>query len=257
MLPGHNRAMRAVLEESGLFRFTGLPPGFAAGFTTRRLAPDEAGAAEATRRLAIALGAPEAERARPRQVHGRAVIVLEERPRAGADVVAGEADALLTREPGRLLAVASADCVPILLLDAETGWMAAVHAGWRGTAARILDAVLDALEARGALASRLVALFGPSISRDRYEVGPEVVDLMRRSYEQIEVPTKAIRAGAGDRSFLDVAAFDSALLLARGVPVTSIRATGLCSAERADFFPSYRRDGARTGRIMTGTVSMR
>ena len=255
MLPGHNRAMPAVLEESGLFRFAGLPPGFTAGFTTRRLAPDEVGAAEAARRLAVALGLTDAERVRARQVHGRSSIILEAPAVPGEDVLAGEADALITRERGRLIAVASADCVPILLLDSETGWMAAVHAGWRGTAARILDVVLDALEARGVPAARLIAFFGPSISRDRYEVGPEVVGALRRSHERIDVPAEAIRGGAGDRSFLDVAAFDRALLLARGVPAGSIRAAGLCCAERADLFPSFRRDGAGTGRVMTGIAS--
>src|SRR5262249_39477984 len=147
--------------------------------------PDDVGAAETARRLAIALGAPDSESARLKQMHGTSVVVLDDELQRGADRVGGEADALLSRVPGRLLAVASADCVPILLLDAESGWMAAVHAGWRGTAARILDAVLDVLEERGVLAGRLLALFGPSISRDRYEVGPEVVDALGRAYESV------------------------------------------------------------------------
>jgi YfiH family protein len=241
--------MRAM---SGLHRFPGLPDGFAAGFTTRVLAPDDVGSEETARRLAVALGAPDAERARAKQVHGTRVLVLEGAPRPGVDVVAGEGDALLTREPGRMVAVASADCVPILLLDVESGWIAAVHAGWRGTALRILDAVLDALAERGVPAQSLLAFFGPSISRDRYEVGPEVVEALGTAYRGIDVPREAVRSGRGDRSFLDVAAFDRALLLARGVSEQSITASGFCTAEDASLFPSYRRDGARTGRVMTG-----
>jgi YfiH family protein len=246
-------AGEAVREESGLVRFTGLPEGFAAGFTTRRLAPDEVGSAETARRLAIALGAPRAERARAKQIHGKGALVLETAPQAEADIVAGEADALLTRENGRLLAVASADCVPIILLDEESGWMAAVHAGWRGTALRILDAVLDELESRGVSARRLRAYFGPSISRDRYEVGPEVVEALRRAYDGVHVPSDAVRRGAGDRSHLDVAAYDRALLLARGVPASSIVESVLSTFDDPEL-PSYRRDGARTGRIVTGIV---
>src|SRR5262245_52769451 len=124
MLPRGRRmramARAAIAEESGLRRFMGLPDGFAAGFTTRARAPDVVRSEETARRLAVALGAPRAERSRAKQVHGRGVLVLEDPPESGRDVVAGEADALLTREPGRLLAVASADCVPILLLDEES-----------------------------------------------------------------------------------------------------------------------------------------
>jgi YfiH family protein len=190
-------------------------------------------------------------------VHGRSVVVLETPPRRGEDRLAGEGDALLTREPGRLVAVASADCVPILLCDPASGWIAAVHAGWRGTAARILDAVLDALEARGVAPAELAAFFGPSISRERYEVGPEVVEVvgaLSRAYQDVDVPADALRRGTGDRSWIDVAAFDRALLAARGV--RSIGPPGPCTAEDPGRFPSYRRDGARTGRVMTGIVRL-
>lgn len=244
-------ASRATLEQGGLVRFEGLPDGYVAGFTTRLLAPDDAGAAEAARRLATALGTPDVERARLKQVHGREVVVLEDAPRAGEDVVAGHADALLTRTPGRLIAVASADCVPVLLLDPRSGWMAAVHAGWRGTAARILDAVVDALEERGAPPASLLAFFGPSISGERYEVGPEVVEALRRASEGVPVPADAIRPGRADRSLLDVAAFNRAFLRHRGVQVTAGRVEP-CTAGDAALFPSYRRDGAGTGRVMTG-----
>ena len=85
-----------------------------------------------------------------KQVHGRSILHLRRTARESArNILLGEGDAVLTCQPNVLLVVASADCVPIVLADPVTGWIAAVHAGWRGTAARVLDAALDALAARG------------------------------------------------------------------------------------------------------------
>lgn len=230
-------------------------PGFVAGFTRgplteRSLDPDAAG-----RALAAGLGAPEAEVVRLTQVHGRIALTFEEPARKRRSSVLGTADAVITNQQNVLLAVASADCVPIVLADPETGWIAAVHAGWRGTAARVLDAALDALAARGVKLGNLFAAFGPSISRDRYEVGPEVVTALRNAYRSVDVPTKAVRRGREDRAFVDVAAFNEAALRARGVGAERIEASGLCTAGTPDL-PSWRRDGAGAGRILTGIVRL-
>lgn len=238
-----------TLLESGLARFDGLPAGFRAGFTTRRLTPDGTPPEEALRSLAHALGAPLVERVRLRQVHGRTVLHAAGPVRPGEDVLLGEGDAVVTAEPSRLLAVQTADCVPILLLDDETGLLAAVHAGWRGTALRILDPVLDLLESRGAEPGSLIALLGPSISRDAYEVGPEVIEALTREQSP---PEDAIRTGEGDRSFVDVAAFNAAQLVARGV--SRILRGDFCTLGSPELFPSYRRDGKRAGRVFTGVV---
>ncbi len=160
----------------------------------------------------------------------------------------------MTREDGILLGIQSADCVPILLADAGGPWIAAVHAGWRGTAARILDAVLDLLERSAAPASRLVAAIGPCISQGRYEVGPEVVEALATGHAHLGVPAGAVRPGPRDRAHVDVAAFNKAVLVGRGVPPASILDAALCTAEHPDLFPSYRRDGAGCGRVVTGIV---
>jgi YfiH family protein len=242
---------------SGIGLFPGVPGPFLAGFSTRRLLADDVPIDEAVRVFAAELTgeAGLAETARVRQVHGRGVIVVDEPPRAGLGRVLGEADALMTRSAGRLLVIATADCVPIVLIDPGSGWIAAVHAGWRGTAARILDRVLSELTALGADTGRLRAFFGPSISRDRYEVGPEVVGMLTEAYRDVPVSKDAIAPGAGDRSLLDVAAFNEALLAARGIDREHIVRTTLCTASEPDLFPSFRRDGARAGRILTGVYA--
>src|SRR5258708_5201942 len=80
-----------------------------------------------------ALGEGDAEIALLSQVHGRNLLILDEESVSGGVAVAGEGDALMTREAHRVLVVQSADCVPVVLADPVTGWIAAVHAGWRGT----------------------------------------------------------------------------------------------------------------------------
>ncbi|MFI5120506.1 MAG: peptidoglycan editing factor PgeF [Thermoanaerobaculia bacterium] len=226
-------------------------PGFAAGFTrgaltAHSLDPDAAG-----RALAEALGAPDAEIVRLKQVHGACVLTFEEPARKRRSSVLGTADAVITNQQDVLLVVASADCVPIVLADPATGWIAAVHAGWRGTAVRVLDAALDALAARGVEPDNLRAAFGPSISRDRYEVGPEVVAALRKAYRGVEVPEEAVRGGREDRAYVDVAAFNAATLRARGIRADRTTASGLCTASTPDL-ASWRRDGSRTGRVLTG-----
>jgi YfiH family protein len=234
---------------------TGGAAGFAAGFTRGRLVvrsldPDAVG-----RALAETLGAPDAEAVRLTQVHGRIVLPFEEPAHERRSSVLGTADAVITNQQNVLLTVASADCVPIVLADPETGWIAAVHAGWRGTAARVLDAALDALAARDVRLGNLFAAFGPSISRDRYEVGPEVVMALHNAYRGVDVPSEAVREGQGDCHFVDVAAFNEAALRARGVGAERIATRGLCTAGTPDL-PSWRRDGAGAGRILTGIVRL-
>jgi YfiH family protein len=236
-------------------RFAGLPRGFAAGFTRGPLAAASLGPEAAARALAADLGAPDAETVLVHQVHGRAILPFEAFARKRGHTFLENGDGLITCRQDVLLTVASADCVPIVLADPGTGWIAAVHAGWRGTAARVLDAALDALAARGVKLGNLFAALGPSISRDRYEVGPEVVTALRNAYRGVDVPADAVREGREERAFVDVAAFNEAALRARGVGAERIATRGLCTAGTPDL-PSWRRDGAGAGRILTGIVRL-
>lgn len=187
------------------------------------------------------------------QVHGAVTLTFEAPARKRGSTLLGVGDGLITCQPNVLLVVASADCVPILLADPATGWMAAVHAGWRGTAARVLDAALDALKARGVRVAGVSAAFGPSIARDRYEVGTEVVAALRDSYGTL--PEGAIAPGAGGRAFLDVAGVNEAALRARGLDPARIDRSRVCNAAAPDL-PSWRRDGPGAGRILTGIVRL-
>jgi len=115
-------------------------------------------------RVARDMRMPGAETARVSQVHGSDVVW------ARAPGFAGEADAIITDVPGLLIAIRTADCVPILVVG--EGVVAAIHAGWRGLAAGVIPAAVTELQGRGPL----TAVVGPSICMDCYEVGEEVVE---------------------------------------------------------------------------------
>ena len=206
-------------------------PGFAAGFTRGALTARSLDPDVAARALADGLGAPDAEvvtlDAGPRPPHS---YLRRTAARTRGHTLLGEGDGLVdlpAERPPRSSPPPTA--FPIVLADPVTGWIAAVHAGWRGTAARVLDAALDALEARGVRPGNLSAAFGPSISRDRYEVGPEVVAALRRGVRRRA--WGRARPGRGDgKSFVDVAAFNEAALLARGLDPATHPRPGLCNA---------------------------
>jgi YfiH family protein len=165
------------------------------------------------------------------QVHG--ATVLEVAGPTGVRTTAGEADALVTRRPDVVLAVRVADCVPILL--AGPGVVAAVHAGWRGLAAGVVPAAVAAMDVDG-----IVAVVGPHISADAYEVGPEVITCIAAT----GVPTSRIRVARGDRVHADLGAAAVWQLEAAGVTVLPFEAA--CTTGPDHF--SHRHEGPVTGR---------
>src|SRR5215470_7169159 len=133
---------------------------------------------ENRRRLAAALGAGLDDFVFARQVHGAGVRVVGHADRgSGAfsldDAVEG-ADALVTTVPGVVLAILTADCVPIVLHDPVAGVLACVHAGWRGTVARVPAAAVAAMTSLGSRPSDVIAGLGPAAAPARYQVGPDV-----------------------------------------------------------------------------------
>lgn len=189
---------------------------------------------ENRRRLRRALALPAA----PlwlRQVHGTRVVAGAE---AGGEP---EADAAVSAEEGRVLAVLSADCLPVVFAARASGRIAIAHAGWRGLAAGVLEAVLAALAVPAAAVG---AWIGPGIGARHYEVGTQV-------HEAFAGSPGAGRAFAGagpGRWRCDLALLAAARLEAAGVGAVS--ASGCCTYTDAARFYSYRRDGA-TGRMAT------
>ena len=105
------------------------------------------------------------------QVHGAAVAAVDQPWAAGAGP---QADAMVTRRPGVALCVITADCAPVLLADSQAGVIGAVHAGWRGAVAGVLEAAVAAMAALGADPARIAAAVGPCIRQPSYEVGADL-----------------------------------------------------------------------------------
>jgi YfiH family protein len=149
---------------------------------------------------------------------------------------AGEGDALVTREHGLAVSVRTADCFPILLADPVSRTVAAVHAGWRGTAASVVLSSLGRMQSEFGTDPRDVyAAIGPGIGSCCYEVGLEV----------------AHRFGKGEAGHLDLAAENRAQLLAAGLHPNHIDAVGGCTFCNPGQFFSWRRDHDRVGRMIT------
>ena len=186
---------------------------------------------ENRRRLADALGARPEDFVFARQVHGSGVRVVTEAD-AGSGAFSLEnalpdADALVTRSPGVLLAILTADCVPIVLHDPVAGVLACVHAGWRGTVARVSAAALAAMQTLGARPSQVLAGVGPAASPARYQVGADVHQAVTGAFGPAAAASFIRPDDAPDRWLLDLWAANRFLLLEAGVPAARIHVTNV------------------------------
>ncbi len=198
-------------------------------------------------RLADALGmAPDAP-VEAAQVHGCGVAVVARSPGRPIRGV----DALATARRGVWLAIYAADCVPALIVDAKTPAIAAVHAGWRGTAAGVVPATIARMrEAFGTVPGECLAMLGPAIGGCCYEVDAPVA----RAMAGAPWWPRAARPTGPERWHLDLRAAVHAQLVASGLPAARITAVPYCTACRPDLFFSYRRD--RTCGRMAAYISL-
>lgn len=170
------------------------------------------------------------------QVHGRDVAVVDA-PWGDRPVPA--VDALVTSRSDLTLAVLTADCVPVLLADAEAGVVAAAHSGRPGLVAGVVPAALEAMAAQGADLARIIALLGPSVCGRCYEVPAALRD------EVSAVEPEAYAETSWGTPALDISAGVRAQLARSGVRVAA--GPNVCTLESTDHF-SYRREGT-TGRL--------
>jgi len=189
------------------------------------------------------------------QVHGNAVFTLK---RGGALPVSRPvADVIVSDRPDVAVAVRAADCAPILLADEVTGAVAAVHAGWRGTAASAVTAGLQALSSEfGGRPEDAIAVIGPCIGPCCYEVGTELVDAFaaaghaRHLIDRWFMATPPPR-GSRDRPKrrVNVAGANRDQLILAGVPEGRIFTSGLCTSMHLDVLTSFRAEKASAGRL--------
>jgi YfiH family protein len=227
---------------------------------------------ENRQRFFASLGAAKMRVVGSRQIHSDIIQVV-----GSAEVPHGEqapqGDALITREPGALLVVQTADCIPILLADTKHRAVAAIHSGWRGTAQRIAEKTLGRMQMEfGTRPQDVIAALGPGIGGCCYEVGHEVVREFAAKFpdarEWFEGPFDALENGDNNsnwlpwltmrppghaptalRAQLDLIAANRAMLMAAGIAPDKIQSSGFCTSCSTDLFFSYRREQT-TGRLM-------
>jgi polyphenol oxidase len=192
---------------------------------------DPARVLENRRRLAAALGAGSGDFVFARQVHGAGVRVVGDADRgSGAfrlDDAIADTDALVTTTPGVLLAILTADCVPIVLHDPVAGVLACVHAGWRGTVARVCAAAVAAMASLGSRPADVIAGLGPAADPARYQVGPDVHLAVTQAFGPTASSFIRPDPKASQHWLLDLWAANRHVLREAGLPDPQIHITDL------------------------------
>ena len=206
--------------------------------------------------LAMQLGVDLDDLIMPRQTHSCRVAVIDERFRS-LDIAKQEealegVDALVTTLKGVVIGVNTADCVPIVLVDAEAGIIAVAHAGWRGTVGRIAACVVKEMCRLGASVDRIQVAMGPSICQDCFEVGDEVVEAFKQAHFDVEAIVK--RNDETGKAHIDLCAANRAVLVTAGIPIGNIAVSQHCSRCQHDRFFSARRLGINSGRTFTAIL---
>ncbi len=184
-------------------------------------------------RAAAALGVAPERLIGPRQCHSPKIAVAHA-PWTAEE--APDADGVVTATRGLAVCVLTADCAPILLADASAGVVAAVHAGWKGAKAGVIESALEAMGGLGARLHRISAAIGPAISQPAYEVGPEFLAAFVAGGRENEKYFSSMRGG---RPHFDLAGYVADRLAALGV--ATIQRLGVCTFENESILFSYRR----------------
>lgn len=214
--------------------------------------------AENRRRFLDAMGAGNAQVVTARQTHSieRYAIESEEQARGPQP----ECDAMITRMTGVLLAVQTADCLPVLIGDTKSGAMAAIHAGWRGTAGRITErAVADLMLVHGVNPRDCVAALGPAACAKCYEVGEDVIGRYKKEFGYWR--NLLVNFKENGKAHLDIRAANVQQLAFCGFDEDRIHVADYCTMHQNELFFSYRREGkgqpSGVGRLLSviGKVS--
>ena len=212
-----------------------------------------------------------------KQIHSSVVRLVPEMPTNASrqsavrtGLLAQTGDASLTNSPSLLLGIQTADCVPIFLVDTKKRAVAAIHAGWRGTLARIAEKTVGEMRKQfGSKPADLLAALGPAIGSCCYEVGTELVTQFTSQFTDAEEYFDELRTGEEPNPLqwlnmmppghqpppknvrLDLRKANRAQLLATGLRDANVFVSDLCTACHTDLFFSYRKEAAGSGRMLS------
>jgi hypothetical protein len=226
---------------------------FAHGFFTQQWAPRFP-------EMLVAALQPQAEVFRVRQVHGKQILTAGDILSATSGDLLPPADGVLSDRPDQSVWVASADCTPVLMGDIATGQVAAIHAGWRGTAQRIVPEALSLFLGQGSDLGNIRVALGPAIAAEVYQVDRDVAVELGRSISSefaqgdteelvsylMSLPEPPILADAQPEKLrLDVRRVNWLQLLHLGLEPEQMAVSRECTYQNCAYFFSYRRTGAK------------
>jgi YfiH family protein len=184
-----------------------------------------------------------------KQVHGTDALMVD-RPLTESDQFPDGWDALVTDQPGVMVAVRTADCVPVLVHDPRQHVVAAIHAGWRGAVAGIVSKTLMLMATRfGSTRSDLRVSIGPSAGPCCYEVDAPVLDGLRMGFQDWE---SVVCDHQGPTARLDLKTLIRRQVEGEGVSALAVSSVNLCTICHDELFYSYRRDGRVNGTMVSG-----
>ena len=198
----------------------------------------------------------------PRQTHKTEVLCIDNtfinRTKAEQTELLYGIDAIITDIPHTCIGVSTADCIPVLLYDETRGVIAAVHAGWRGTVARIVQKCISIIKNRySSDTSEIKAIIAPGISIEAFEIGDEVYKEFADAGFTMEAIAKRYKSVEGHKKWhIDLWEANRLQMIESGIRAGNITITGICTYEQYDNFFSARRLGINSGRIFNGIMKI-
>jgi YfiH family protein len=180
------------------------------------------------------------------QIHQDAILVIDDPEYVLPQSTPSGYDAIITNQPGIAIGIKTADCVPIFLVDKIKRVIGVVHAGWKGTALKIVGKAMETfVEKFGSQPTDIHAAVGPAIRSCCYEVDNKVIESIETKEKESPFHRSCPKEG---KWMLDLPLVNKSQLLDTGVPDGNISMLGLCTFCRSDLFFSHRAEGANTGR---------
>ena len=212
---------------------------------------------ENRRRLAKTLGIEPHRLIVPKQVHGDRIATIDKHffslPPFKQTLHINDCDALITNQKEVCIGVTTADCLPVLLYDPIQQVIAAIHAGWRSTVLKIVKKTIDTMSGTfNTSASDLIAAIGPAIGQQAFEVGEEVMTAFNEA--GLLYKTAFYRHPETGKGHINLSEVNRLQLIDCGVNSNNIETAELCTHSNRHTFFSARRDGIRSGRMVSGAV---
>ena len=215
---------------------------------------------ECRKELCEQLGIEDKQLILPYQTHSDRVVVIDNDFTLLDEKEQKEAlngvDAIITALPHTCIGVSTADCIPVLLHDTKRNVVAAIHAGWRGTVARIVEKTISVMELHyGCCPHDMEAIIAPGISIDAFGVGNEVYEAFDTAgFPMNEIARRYPTPEGGEKWHIDLWKANSHILQQCGIKADNIHIAGICTFTQHEDFFSARRLGIKSGRIFNGIM---